>query len=279
MLHQRADFLVGRLGGERDGRLLARLARGVFGVFGTHPLPAGDEAGKRLRQFGEQRLAGRHRQVVARHERLADRRQMAETFDDAVDGERRNIGVRILQKRKTRLRRADLGDGRGQRARQHGAAGDCHLRFRMTGGDQVDQIVFREQRRSRQNRQRDFRLIGGKRVHHDARRFLRGSEHLGERAPHQRRRIVEQHDHRAFGGGKIVGRQIGMKIGAGERGCGFRPFTGRGAANPLQKLTNNHGTTRRYEQPSRTRTERSQLKPTRLNKAFTIEIEAPLTIR
>ena len=27
-----------------------------------------------------------------------------------------------------------------------------------------------------------------------------------ERAPHQRRRIVQQHDHRAFGGGEIVGR-------------------------------------------------------------------------
>ena len=76
-------------------------------------------------------------------ERLADRRQMAEALDDAVDGERRDIGVGIFQKRQTGLRRADFGDGRGERARQHGAAGDGRLRRRLTGGDQIDQIGFR----------------------------------------------------------------------------------------------------------------------------------------
>ena len=51
MLHQRADFVVRRVGGERDGRLFAGLSRRVFGVLGTEPLPRGDEAGERLRQL------------------------------------------------------------------------------------------------------------------------------------------------------------------------------------------------------------------------------------
>jgi len=80
-------------------------------------------------------------------------------------------------------------------------------------------------------------------VHHHARRLLRRGEHLSQRAAHQRRRIVEQHDHRAFGGGEIVGGQIGMEIGARQRGGGFGPFTGRSMTDPLQKLTNNHDRT------------------------------------
>ncbi len=37
------------------------------------------------------------------------------------------------------------------------------------------------------------------------RRVLAERERLGQRRAHQRRRIVEQHDQRAFGGGAIVG--------------------------------------------------------------------------
>jgi hypothetical protein len=36
---------------------------------------------------------------------------MAETVDDAIYGERRNIRVRIFQKRKAGFRRADFRDG------------------------------------------------------------------------------------------------------------------------------------------------------------------------
>ncbi len=131
---------------------------------------------------------------------------MAEPLDDAVDREHRDIGVVVFQERKAGLGRADFGNGGGERARQHDAAGDRDLGIGMTGGNQVDQIVFQQQRRARQHRHRDVRLIGGERMHHDQRRLLRIGEHVGERAPHQRRRIVQQHDHRAFGGGEIVGR-------------------------------------------------------------------------
>src|ERR1019366_193311 len=40
--------------------------------------------------------------------------------------------------------------------------------------------------------------------------------------------------------GDIVGRQIGIEIGACQRRCGLGPFAGRSVAYPLQKLTDNH---------------------------------------
>ena len=165
---------------------------------------------------------------------------MAEAIDNTVDRERGDVGVRIFQKRETSLRRSDFGDGRGERARQHGAAGDRGLRRRLRGGHQIDQIGFLQQRRQREDRHRDLRLIVGERVHYHQRRVLRGGEYVRERTPHQRRRIVQQHDHRAFGGGDIVGRQFGIEIGARQRGCGLGPFAGRSVADPLQELTNNH---------------------------------------
>ena len=111
---------------------------------------------------------------------------MAEALDDAVDGERGDIGVGILQKRKTSLRCAHFGDGRGERARQYCAAGDGRLCRRLRRGHQVDKIGFLQQRRQREDRHRDLRLIVGERVHHDQRRLLRGGEDVRERAPHQR---------------------------------------------------------------------------------------------
>ena len=75
----------------------------------------------------------------------------------------------------------------------------------------------------------------------DCRRFLARGKYIGQRASHQWRRVIEQHDHRAFGGGEIVGREIGMEIGPRQRGCGFRPIAGRRMTQPLKELPNNHG--------------------------------------
>jgi hypothetical protein len=74
----------------------------------------------------------------------------------------------------------------------------------LTCCNQVDQIVFEQQRRARQHRQSDVRLIGRQGVNNDPRCVLIGGERLGKRPPHQRRRIVQQHDHGAFGCGAIV---------------------------------------------------------------------------
>ncbi len=98
---------------------------------------------------------------------------MAEPFDDTVDRERRDIGIWIFKKREAGLRRTDFGNGGGERTRQQGATGDDNLRIGMAGGEQIDEILVAEQRRTRQKRQRDIRLIGGERMHDDRRRFLR----------------------------------------------------------------------------------------------------------
>jgi hypothetical protein len=137
---------------------------------------------------------------------FADRREMTEALDNAVDRERRNRRVGILQQRQAGLGRTDFTNRGGERPRQQRAAGNGDLGRGLAGGDQVDQIVRLQQWRARQNRQRDIRLVGGQSMHDHQRRLLRGREYIGQRAAHQRRRIVEQHDHRAFGGGEIVGR-------------------------------------------------------------------------
>jgi hypothetical protein len=59
---------------------------------------------------------------------------------------------------------------------------------------------------------------------------------------HQRRGIVEQHDGRAFGGGAIIRREMGIKIGARQRAGGLALHRGR-RAHPLQELTNDHDPT------------------------------------
>jgi hypothetical protein len=219
-------------------------------VLGAEPLPRRDEAGQRLRQLRQQRLPRRHGQIVAGEQIFADRRQVAETRDNAVDGKQRDVGVGIFQERQAGLGRADFGDGGGERQRQHRPVGDLGLHVRLAGGDQVHEIVLQQQRRARQDRLRDVELVGGERMHHHARRLLRGGEHVGERSAHQRRGIVEQHDHRAFGGGAIVGRQIGMEISPRQRGRGLGAFAGRRITDPLQELTDNHDSTDATKRPS-----------------------------
>ena len=81
---------------------------------------------------------------------------------------------------------ADLGDGRGERARQERARGDGHLDVGLTCRNQVDQVVVGQQRRAGQHRQGDLRLIGRQSVNNNPRRVLLGGKHLGKRPPHQR---------------------------------------------------------------------------------------------
>ena len=108
---------------------------------------------------------------------------MAEAIDDAVHRERRDVGVGIFQAAQGRPPPRPTSAIAAASERDSSArAGDRDLHIGMTGGDQVDQIVFEQQRRARQHRQRDIRLIGRQRMHDDRRRLLRGGEHLGKRA-------------------------------------------------------------------------------------------------
>ena len=82
------------------------------------------------------------------------------------------------------------------------------------GGDRIDQIGVHQQRRMLEHPARDLRLVGGEPEDHRRRRLVAERQRPRQRLAHQRRRIVEQHDQRAFGRGAIVGRQIGIEIGA-----------------------------------------------------------------
>ena len=240
MADQRPRLARGGFGRKRDGRLLARLLDDAVRALGPEPGARGDEVGERRRELRHQRMARRRRQVVALEQRLADRRHVAEALDHAVDREQRDLGVGILQHQQAGLGRADLGDGGRDRALQRRAARDRGLHGGPAGRDQVDQIGVDEQRRALDHRHRDLGLIGGARLDHGRRRLLARRQHMGERLAHQRRAVVEQHDHRAFGGATIVRAKIGEQIGARQRAGCFGPLAGRRDTDPMEELTNNH---------------------------------------
>ena len=123
---------------------------------------------------------------------------------------------------------------------QRRAARDRCLHGGRAGRDQVDQIGVDEERRTLDHDDGDVRLIGGERLDDGGRRLLARGEHVGERLAHQRRGIVEQHDHGAFGGAAIVGAEIGKEIGAGQRARRFGPLAGRRGAHPVEKLADDH---------------------------------------
>ena len=166
---------------------------------------------------------------------------MAEALDQPIGRDRRNVGIAILRQQQTRFRRADFGDGGGDRTRQAGAAGDRGLHDAAAGRDRIDQIGIDEKRRQRQHRRGDLRLIGGQRQD-DGRRCARACrQHIGQRPPHQRRRVVEQHQHRALGRGEIVGRQIRIEVAAGQRSGRLGALTGRRDADIVEKMADDHG--------------------------------------
>ena len=132
---------------------------------------------------------------------------------------------------------------RGNGGREPPAVGDRELRPGPPGRHRIDEIGLDHERRMLQHPARDLGLIDRQAKDHDQRRVLAEGERARKRRAHQRRRIVEQHDQRAFASRAIIGRQIGIEIGARER-CGrFRPLGSAGGTHPLQKLTNDHGST------------------------------------
>ena len=226
--------------GEDHGRLLAGLLRDALCPALFHPAARDHEVGERLGQFDHQRVPDRGREVGPGKQRFADRREVAEALHDAREREFRDVGADILDQRQARFRRSDFRDRGRDRARQHLAARDRALHQRAADRDGIDQIGVEQKRRALQYECCDIRLIGDQRVHHRGRRIGARAERVRERKADQRRRIVEQQDHRAFGGGAIVRRKIGVEIGAGEcAGC-FRALRGFRGTDPLQELTNNH---------------------------------------
>ena len=154
-----------------------------------------------------------------------------------------DLGAVVLDQHQAGLGGADLGDGGGDRARQIGAARDRGLRLRPAGRDRIDQVGIDQQRRMLEHPARDLRLVGGEPEDHRRRRVLAERQRPRQRFAHQRRRIVEQHDQRAFGGGAVIGGEIGIEIGARQCGGGLGTLGGTRRTHPLEKLTNDHAST------------------------------------
>ena len=62
----------------------------------------------------------------------------------------------------------------------------------------------------------------------------------GESLADERRGVIEQHDHGAFGGAAIVRTEIGKQIGASQCARRFGPLAGKRSADPVEELTNYH---------------------------------------
>ena len=151
--------------------------------------------------------------------------------------------LRILDQDEAGLGHADFGDGGGDRRGSGDRFAIASLHRRTAGRDRIDQVGIDQQRRMLEHAGRDVRLIGGERENDGRRRVLAEGQRPRERGAHQRRRIVEQHDQRAFGGGAIVGREIGIEIGARQCAGRIGALGGGRGTQPLQELTNNHVST------------------------------------
>ncbi len=240
MANHGAKFRRGRFRGQRNRRLLARLAGNPMGSVLLQPRAAGDKVGELARQSRHQLLPGRRRQIGARQKRSTDRGQIAIALDQAVKRKRRKICRHILGENTTSRHRADLSNGRSDRARQPEAAGDDGLDLRRAGRDRVDEIGVDQERRTFQHRFGDLELVAGERKNHRRWRRVAGRERFGERSPHQRRGIVEQHEHGALRRRPIIRGQVGVQISARQRAGGIGPITGGCGSNPVQEMPNDH---------------------------------------
>jgi hypothetical protein len=108
------------------------------------------------------------------------------------------------------------------------------------GGDGIDKVGVDEERRMLQHPARDFRLVAGKPEDDGRRGKFAERQRLRQRLAHQRRRIVQQHDQRAFGGGAVVGRQFGIEVGARHRSSCVGALRGACRSHPLQELADDH---------------------------------------
>ena len=239
--NERAHLRGRRFSRKRHCRLFAGLARDALSMVGIEPATRGDKIHQRLRRPWRQSQAAsppRDRRAPAT---LREWRDFPKTLENPIDRELGDLGFAIFRKHQTSLGRADLGERSRDRALQAGTARDGHLDVFVSGGDSVDQISVDEERRQRQDRRSDLRLIGCQRQHHGRRRTGACRQNVGQRPPYHGGGVIEQHQHRAFGRRGIVRRKIGIKVGARQRCCCFGPFAGRRGSHPIEKMADDHG--------------------------------------
>jgi hypothetical protein len=166
--------------------LFTSLARDALGTFGIEPAAACDKIDQRRGYSCDHGQARRGGKIVPRQQRFANGRNFPEAGENAVDRECGHLRVAILRKHEAGLGGADLGKRRSDRALQAGAACDRDLHVFVSGSDRVDQIGIDEQRRERQHRSGDLRLIGRERQHDHGRRARARRQRVGKRPAHQR---------------------------------------------------------------------------------------------
>ncbi len=238
--HKWRDSLPAAGGGDGDGRLVGGLADDALGPILGQPGAIGDEGGERGGELHHQGLAGAGREVIAREERLADIRILAEALDDPVDGEGGNIDRVEGDDGKAGLDAANLGNGGGHRRRHMVTAGDGILDERRARADEIDQFRIEQQRRLARHDGGDLRLVLQKADDDRVRRVLERRQRVSEGPPHQRRGIVEKRDHRGFRRSPVVGGEVGMEIGARESRGRIGPVAGRCRLNPPEEVTYDH---------------------------------------
>jgi len=241
MADQRTGILAER--GDRHRRLLAGFAHHRVGALAPEPGAFRDEIGQPPRQHPHEGLARRERQVGSRKQRFADRAEMTEPLDDAVDRGRRDIGMGIFDGDETGLGRADLGDRGGDRALERRARRNGGLPRAIADRDEIDELGVDKERRARENQRGNVKLVRGERMDDGVGRVRACGKGVCERMAHQRRGIVDERDHRAFSRGTVLGRQIGIEEGPCQCARGFGPLAGGRSAHPMQKLPNDHRAT------------------------------------
>ena len=109
-------------------------------MIGVKPSAPGDKTSERLGQLDDERLPSGGGDILAPEQGFADRREMPETLDNAIERKRSNIRIAILDEQQAGFGRTHLGEGCGDGARQRGAARDRRLDRGCSGRHRVDQI-------------------------------------------------------------------------------------------------------------------------------------------
>ena len=239
MTRKGAHFLRPARPGDANRALLARLPRDAARPFGAHPRAAGDEIGQRLGGRRDEIATQRRGQPRARQQRLARFRVVAEAFDDAPHHARAQLGLVIAGERDHRLALADFRERRRDADVQARAAGQHRLGARVADRRAIDQFGVGQHRRARQHHRGNLGLVAGERQNDMMGRVMGAGQRLGERAPHQRGRVVEQRGQTEFRLAAQRGAEVGIEKGARQRARRLGPAAGVRPLRPGEKAPHN----------------------------------------
>src|SRR5580698_2704263 len=99
MANERPNFGGRAVGGNGDSRLLASLPGNAVGMIGGEPFASSDKARQSRRESRDEDLTCRRRKAFPRQQRLANGREMAKPFNDAIHRKRGKIDTAILHHR------------------------------------------------------------------------------------------------------------------------------------------------------------------------------------